>query len=346
MVFSAKSVITTQTFKLIAKIKNSLLDKDIMQGLFNHKWALVRTASGLIRSSMSNTLNYADEILVSYTWMATRLYKDFGPDGRKPKITKLLKNQAMFFLEGFVHFIRSYPKLVVSTIGLNIILICISIAIVIFCFLFLGLSWVNIFWIIFFWTSITVWVDKVLVHYSHTLLILDKFYKNLHKMESMNLSFEALVSTIGSIPILANIAKKTGIKEFNNMNFEETCPSNLLEVNAVEEMLSDEARRVAEIFNVNSDEIPEDDAAAEEDMTDAGYEEDVEAEEPVEGIPPEDVPIEELNEEVSEEDTKAEEISDDGVFQPIVEGEEAEDENFDFDGLPKIKGRFVGKFKE
>jgi len=116
LIFSTKSIVSRKTFQWLKTIKNSLLDKEVMKGLFNHKWVVVRVVSGLIRTSMSNMLDYADEVIVSYTWMSTYLYKHFGSDGKKPKTTKLIKNQARFFLEGFIMFIRCYPRLVVTTL--------------------------------------------------------------------------------------------------------------------------------------------------------------------------------------------------------------------------------------
>ena len=66
LIFSTKSLISRKTFQLLKTIKNSLLDKEIMQGLFNHRLVVVRKAAGLLRNNMSNTLDYADEILVSH----------------------------------------------------------------------------------------------------------------------------------------------------------------------------------------------------------------------------------------------------------------------------------------
>jgi len=354
LIFSTKSVISRKTFRWLNTIKNSLLNKEILQGLFNHKWAAVRIAFGLIRKSMSNTLDFADEILVSYTWMMMRLYKDYGPDGKKPKFTKMVKNQAKFFLEGFIHFIRCYPKLVVSTlfpvIGINIIVGVVSILLVAAAIFIFGINWVNILWMLFFWTAITGWVERVFVQYSHTLIMLDKFYAALHKMESI--SIDSLVQIIGSIPVLANIAKKTGMKEFKDMKFEETCPPTLLEVNSVEEMLGDEARKVCDLFDIDSDELP----VADDDITDEAAEEGAEPnEENTDEEKPEEVEqsgeIIKANQEnikkVTEnnhENTKpdAENLDTETV---IITGEEADDDEFSFEGVSAFGGKFVKKFE-
>jgi len=263
--------------------------------------------------------------------MTTRLYKDYGPDGMKPKTSKLIKNQAKFFLEGFIHFIRSYPKLVISTtfpaLGVTILTATVSIAVVILAFVVFGIGWWNTFWLLFFFQTISAWVERVIVQHAHTLIMLDKFYKVLHEAEPINL--DTLTQTIGSIPILAKIARKTGMSEFKGMKFEETCPSNLLEITAVEEMLGEEAKRMCALFNVH-DEIPVEEPPTDEDVK----------EEPEQAV--EDEP--QSTDEQASDSVEVQLLEETTTPVEILIAEEEDDDEFSLNDFPSVRGPFVGKF--
>jgi len=350
--FSAKSIISKKTFQWLGTIKRSLLDKELVQGLFNQGNPLVRKAAGLVKSSMADTLDYADEVLVSYVWLTTKLYREHGPDGRRPKISKLVKNQAKFFLEGFIHFIRNYPRLVISTIlpalAVSVLTTVVTLTIVIVAFFVIGVGWYNALWLLFFFNSIARWVDRVIIQHAHTLIILDKFYKVLQNSKPIDVS--TLVSTIGSIPVLASIAQKTGMKEFKDMRFEDTCPSNLMELSSIEEMVCEETERVCALFNV------EDASADKDDIEKDPSHEDVTTDENV----TEDVGVGEIVAKVEDDD------NDDDVFTlPVadVKNVEAVDEtvtvephfevdtnidvsDFSMGDMPTVPRRFVRKFEE
>ena len=336
LIFSAKSVISRKTFRWLKTVKNSLLNKEIMQGLFNHKWLVVRKSLELIKLSMSNTLDMADEVLVSYTWLTTYIYKLHGPDGRKPKTTKLLRNQAKFFLEGFMNYIRCFPKLVISTffptIGYGILMVSASLAVVVAAFFVFGLSWWNVLWVLFFFQSLCAWLENLLFQYGFTIITLDKFYKLLRTMEPI--SMDSLVQTISGIPIFAKIAKQTGIKEFKGMKFEEVCPSTLLELTAVEEMLGSECTKICDLFDVNIDELKEEEPESESEEMPA-----TESEENTEETPNAE------NEENTVEEPATESEEGEVLSGVITVTEDEDEENFFYEGKAEPTIRHVKPFE-
>jgi outer membrane biosynthesis protein TonB len=181
-------------------------------------------------------------------------------------------------------------------------------------------------------------------------------------MESVSL--ENLVQTIGSIPVFANIAKKTGMKEFSEMKFEETCPATLLEVNTVEEMLGNEAHKFGDLFGLKNDElpgsteeavnedeefskdIPEEPAAeepqAEETPAEGGKEETAPNLEEEKKLPPLGVNAEE--EPASQEEKKKEEAAPNSEEKkeeaPAASADEEEDDDdFSFNGMKQYESK-------
>lgn len=319
LVFSIKSVISRKTFKYIHTIKDTFLEKKSFENLFNHKSIFVRAFASLLRVSVSNTLDMADEVLVSYTWMTTLIYKEHGPDGKNPHIKSLIKNQAKFFLEGFLHYIRCYPKLVISTvfpmIAADILIYVVSVFIVISCFSIFGFSWQIALFISLMFASICEWVKAVFIQYAHTIIVLEKFYKSLGQMEPV--SMDTLISTISSIPILADIAKKTGIKEFRNLKFESTCPEGLLDLTSIEDMVKEEASNIIDTFRV--EDVPK-------------KEEDVEVNPPIEDVLDEQDPVENQDSDIVLDVVEASEPEVENSVELVFE----EEEEFTFTGLKAL----------
>ena len=286
---------TRSIVKVLKALKTAILNNDFMSRFTEPKTSLVRLIKSLCSTALGNVINMTDEMVVSYTWLTYDMYLfNCKQKKKEPSIKQQLKVRASYMLESLVFIVRVFPKLLISSIFIEVgflILSNIIASIIIFLVVtFSGFSlWIIFFCIVLYRTCIQV-IYYTLIESLRLTFYLYSFYSELSELEPLNIR-DGIADLLGKVPLLKSLVKKSG-KKIEPTGSEGT-PILEGDINSI---LVDNVKEVAKAFNLNPEDIIEN---KKENKHEVQEEKDVELEE-----------VKEETEQEQEEDEKVPDVSD------------------------------------
>jgi len=324
---TSASVLTIKGVAALKKFKDTLIEKDILT-LFNEPDTTIqKSIFNLTKYNINCSLETIDEVIVSYTWLATYLY-DMGanePDElddegnqilegkrkKKPSIKTRIKNQAKFMLNGLAFYTRVLPKMLIwgffQMAVVEVFSIIISVIVWVLVFSIMGINLISITLVLLTGRLILQLVDLVILKTIRVDITLLTYYTELSKLD--NVTPEMVSMLVTKIPPLASIAKKTGLAEFKDIQIPDKsegdvdgCLGGLISQDEMREALRSAINETCKVFQVDEHDILKKPSTADADIT-------AEAEQPEEAYKPvEESNIHEVTERIKRETETIESI--------------------------------------